>query len=267
MVHRCWVHGLALCQSHKKDKRVRQGGEFGHSFSNVQVHACYVQLTPYEYDLNHMKNIADNLDWPSLIALEPSAGLIPSALGAVAKQVNAKAGTTLFRIGDPVRHVHLVIQGEARLIRLGRRGETIILQRSRGGFIAEASLDSRTYHCDAITAEPTTLLLFSASAFRNALESEPEFRRGWQSLLAKEVRKLRAQCERLSLNSAVDRISHYIESEGSNGVVNLTQTKKAWAAELGLSHEVLYRALRRMQDDNLIGLDGNRLISNPVPDS
>jgi CRP-like cAMP-binding protein len=150
---------------------------------------------------------------------------------------------------------------------LGRHGETVILQRSRGGFIAEASLDTRTYHCDAITAEPSTLLLFPATAFRNALESEPAFRRGWQSLLAKEVRKLRAQCERLSLNSAVDRISHYIESEGSNGVVNLTQTKKAWAAELGLTHEALYRALRRMQDDDLLGVEGNRLTSNPTPPS
>lgn len=214
-----------------------------------------------------MKNIPENLDWPSLIALEPSAGLIPSALGVVAKQVNAETGTTLFRIGDPVRHVYLVIQGEARLIRLGRHGEAIILQRSRGGFIAEASLDSRTYHCDAITAEPSTLLLFPVTAFRKALEDDPAFRRGWQSLLAKEVRKLRAQCERLSLNSAVDRISHYIESEGANGVVNLTQTKKAWADELGLSHEALYRALRRMQDDNLLSVEGNRLTSNPTPNS
>ena len=214
-----------------------------------------------------MNNNAVNLDWPSLIALEPSVGLIPSALGAVAKHVNVEAGATLFRIGDSVRQVYLVIQGEARLIRRGRQGETVILQRSRGGFIAEASLDARTYHCDAITVEPTALLQFPASAFKNALEDEHAFRRGWQSLLAKEVRKLRAQCERLSLNSAVDRINHYIESEGFNGVVNLTQTKKAWAAELGLTHEALYRALRRMQDDELLSVEGNRLTSNPNPHS
>lgn len=212
-----------------------------------------------------MKTDAGNLDWPSLITMAPSAGLIPNALGAVAKLVHAKAGTTLFRIGDPVRHVYLVIQGEARLIRLGRHGEAIILQRSRGGFIAEASLDTRAYHCDAITAEPSTLLRFPLTAFRNALEDDAAFRRGWQSLLAKEVRKLRAQCERLSLNSAVDRISHYIESEGANGVVNLTQTKKAWAAEIGLSHEALYRALRKMRDDNFLIVEGNRLTSIPIP--
>ena len=214
-----------------------------------------------------MKDDAVTLDWPSLIAMEPSAGLIPSALCSVAKLLDARPGTTLFRVGDPVRHVYLVIQGEARLIRQGRQGETIILQRSRGGFIAEASLDTRAYHCDAITVEPTTLLQFPVSAFRNVLEDDAAFRRGWQSLLAKEVRKLRARCERLCLNSAIDRISHYIESEGSNGVVDLTQTKKAWAAELGLSHESLYRVLRKMQDDNLISVDGNRLTSKSIPRS
>jgi CRP/FNR family transcriptional regulator, dissimilatory nitrate respiration regulator len=61
--------------------------------------------------------------------------------------------------------------------------------------------------------------------------------------LAREVRKSRAQCERLSLRSAPERIVHYIEAEGSDGRLELRQTKKAWAAELGMTHEALYRAL------------------------
>lgn len=67
------------------------------------------------------------------------------------------------------------------------------------------------------------------------------------------------------MNSAVDRISHYIEAEGSNGVLNLTQTKKAWAAELGLTHEALYRSLRRTQVDDRLSVEGNQLTSNPIP--
>jgi CRP-like cAMP-binding protein len=50
--------------------------------------------------------------------------------------VDAKAHETFFRIGDPVRHLYLVISGEARLVRIDRRGREVILQRSRGGFIA-----------------------------------------------------------------------------------------------------------------------------------
>jgi CRP-like cAMP-binding protein len=203
------------------------------------------------------------LEWPTLVASQTSVELIPKTLRVVAKQFAVDSGETLFRVGDPVHHVYLVISGEARLIRLDRNGGQIILQRSRGGFIAEASLDIRSYHCDAVAAEPSTLLLFPVVAFRAALEEDASFRRGWQSLLAREVRKLRAQCERLSLHNAADRITHYIESEGTNGVVELNQSRKSWAAELGLTHEALYRALRRMQDEGALHIDSNRLYSRP----
>lgn len=166
-------------------------------------------------------------------------------------------------MGDPVRHVYLVIDGEVRLIRLARHGSEVILQRSRGGFIAEASLDSKIYHCDAVTAEPSTLLLLPAVAFRTALEDDPTFCKAWQSQLAKEIRKLRAQCERLSLHSAADRITHYIESEGDDGVLTLKQSRKSWAAELGLTHEALYRALRRMQEDGTLSIEGNQFTRKP----
>ncbi|MDR3452806.1 MAG: Crp/Fnr family transcriptional regulator [Rhodoferax sp.] len=208
-----------------------------------------------------MKHNIDELGWPSLIDVQPAAGLIPISLRKQAERLDALAHETLFRTGDPVRYVYLVISGEARLVRLARNGSEAILQRSRGGFIAEASLDSRSYHCDAITTEPTTILLVPAATFRAALEEDPMFRRAWQSQLAKEVRKLRAQCERLSLNKAADRINHYIESEGVNGVLTLYQSRMSWAAELGLTHESLYRTLRRMQDDGVLDVDGARLVT------
>lgn len=217
-----------------------------------------------QYDRNHMDKPLERLDWPSLTANVPAAALIPVGLRNLARQVSAEAGMTLFRTGDPVRSIYLVLHGEARLSRLDRHGNAIILQRSRGGFIAEASLDIRNYHCDATVSESSSLLMFPASAFRSALESEPAFRRGWQSQLASEIRKLRAQCERLSLNGAEDRVNHYIESEGTNGVICLDQTRKSWAAELGLSHEALYRALRRMQDAGWLSVEGNQLTLMPT---
>jgi hypothetical protein len=45
------------------------------------------------------------------------------------------------------------------------------------------------------------------------------------------------------LRGVAERIEHYIEAEGNNGRIELRQTKKAWAAELGITHEALYRAL------------------------
>ena len=203
------------------------------------------------------------LDWPALVETEPAAKLIPKTLRAVAVLFEAEAGETLFRIGDPVRQVYLVISGEIRLTRSDRNGTEIILQRSRGGFIAEASLDSKAFHCQAVAAEPSKVLLFPVASFRTALESEANFCKGWQSHLARELRRVRAQCERLNLHNAADRVTHYIESEGVNGAIELHQSRKAWAAELGLTHESLYRTLRRMQDEGVLKVDGHQFSTFP----
>lgn len=122
-----------------------------------------------------------------------------------------------------------------------------------------SSLESKAYHCDAIASAPSNLLAFPVEAFKQALANDPMFCRKWQSILAREVRKLRAQCERLGLRTAEERIRHYIESEGVDGAVELSMTKKAWATDLDLTHEALYRALKRMGDSGSLKASGSRI--------
>lgn len=199
------------------------------------------------------------MDWQALIESQPALAAIPPALRLVTEHRKIKAGETLFRIGDRVQGMFCVITGEVRLIRHDPHGAQIVLQRSRGGFIAEASLGSKVYHCDAVAAEAGSVLRFPARKFRASLDENALFRDAWITHLASEVRKLRAQCERLSLNSAAERIIHYIESEGVGGAISLNQSRKAWAVELGLTHETLYRTLRRLQDDGTLDIDGARI--------
>ena len=105
--------------------------------------------------------------------------------------------------------------------------------------------DQPTYHCDAVAVAPSKLLAIPLKSFRKALSVE-HFRDGWVSHLARELRKARTQSERLILRSVRDRIVHYIETEGRDGRITLTQSKKDWAAEIGISHEALYRTLTQM---------------------
>lgn len=211
------------------------------------------------YDSGHMKKSNVNLDWMALTKAQPVLDSIPAALRGTAHRIDLGAGSTIYRIGDTVRNMLLVVSGEVRLLRRDKDGGEVILQRSRSGFIAEASLDSRTYHCDVVVSEASAVLSFPATHFRKVLEEDAKFGQAWRTLLAREVRKLRAQCERLSLHSAADKVMHYIESEGSNGSVTLNQTRKAWAAELGLTHEALYRTLKRLKHEGTLKVDGNRL--------
>ncbi|OIQ99154.1 global nitrogen regulator [mine drainage metagenome] len=197
--------------------------------------------------------------WRALLVAHPDLAPIPGTLREAAEVKAFARGETLFRQGERPRAMLFVLTGEIRLVRLSRAGSEIILQRSRGGFIAEASLESKTYHCDAIAAAEGQLLRFPLRAFRQAIGTEPGFRDAWIAHLAGEVRKLRAQSERLSLHGAAERIVHYLESEGKDGVLTLSQSRKAWAAELALSHEVLYRTLGRLQAEGVISVAGERI--------
>lgn len=204
------------------------------------------------------------MDWQALVAAQPALASIPADLRSLAERQELEAGEMLFRIGDKVRCVLSVIIGEIRLVRRSRNGAEVILQRSRGGFIAEASLTSKVYHCDVVAAEKSAVLRFPVRPFRAALDAETDFRDAWMAHLAREVRKLRAQCERLSLHGAAERIIHYLESEGMAGAIELNQSRKAWAAELGLTHEALYRTLRRLETEGQLAIDGCRIALAPT---
>jgi len=205
------------------------------------------------------ERVSASIDWAALRAGHRSLAHLPAALGQSARRVPFAQGDHLFRLGERPGVILYVLSGEVHLLRRSRDGVEIILQRSRMGFLAEASLEAERYHCDAIAATPGEALRSPLRGFRAALAHDAAFRNGWMAHLSREVRRLRAQCERLNLRSAADRILHYIESEGSGGAVVLTHTKKAWAAELGLSHEALYRTLRRLRHQGTILVDGARV--------
>jgi hypothetical protein len=77
--------------------------------------------------------------------------------------------------------------------------------------------------------------------------------------LSRELRLQRLRNERLSLPTAAERIFHCIETEGVGGVLTLAQSRKSWSAELGITHEALYRALARLKATDRIEVEGLRI--------
>ena len=136
-------------------------------------------------------------------------------------------GDRLFRIGERPRAMFHVIKGEIRLTRSSRGGAEMILQRTRSGFLAEASVEATTYRCDVLAIKSSVILRFPMAKFRIALEDEKIFRKAWISLLAREVRGARARCEWLTLQKAAERVLHFLENEGQHGFVTLEQSRKA----------------------------------------
>jgi CRP/FNR family transcriptional regulator, dissimilatory nitrate respiration regulator len=218
------------------------------------------------YDLDHMatneKEIGaparSALDWKSLSLESPLLATLPESARRLTRSLEIQRQSTVFGRGDRPEAMFFVLSGEVRLLRRSKSGGEVVLQRTQRGFLAEASLDQPTYHCEAVAAEPTRLLAIQRKAFTQAL-AVSDFRDRWIAHLARELRKVRAHAERLSLKTARERIVHFIETEGEAGVIDLNQSKKDWAAELGLTHEALYRTLAQMERGGELKVEHSRL--------
>jgi CRP/FNR family transcriptional regulator, dissimilatory nitrate respiration regulator len=209
--------------------------------------------------LDHMETTASaKLDWKEAERRLPFLAALPVSARPSIHVEEVNAGQLLFQAGATPTSMFFVLSGEVRLMRSSRSGGEIVLQRARRGILAEASLDQGAYHCDAVASVPSTVLSVPRHTVRQALKEE-RFASAWRNELSRELRRLRAQCERLSLKGAPDRIIHYLETEGERGAVTLTQTKKQWAAELGLTHEALYRTLAEMRNSGAIRIDGRKI--------
>lgn len=154
-----------------------------------------------------------------------------------------RKGQYLFHQGDPVVSMFLIEAGEARLLRRQRDGGAIVLQRALpGSFLAEASLFTARYHCDATATTRVSARLISKLAMRKLFENDPAFAAAWASHLADEVRSARMRAEVLALKTVAERLAAWIASKGEFPPKG---TWKTVAQEIGASPESLYREIAR----------------------
>jgi len=198
------------------------------------------------------------LDWKSLSIESPLLAALPASARRLTRILELPRQAAVFDQGDCPKAMFFVLSGEVRLMRQSSSGGEIVLQRTWRGFLAEASFDQQVYHCDAVAAATSSILAIPRKAFRDALMAG-DFRDRWIAHLALELRRVRAQAERLSLRTARERIVHLVETEGKSGAIDLKQSKKDWAAELGLTHEALYRALAQMKARGELMVEHSRL--------
>lgn len=144
------------------------------------------------------------------------------------------------------------ISGEVILERAGLQGEPVVLQRTRHGFVSEASLKSGKYHCNALAIVDTAVIKIPIRELSAELDGDPAFAGRWIEMLNGEVRRLRLHCERLSMKSAKDRVLHLINTEGKNGTYAAPTGLKTLAGELGITHEALYRTLAALERANVL---------------
>ena len=198
------------------------------------------------YDQSHMNSV-----------ILPTAlnALLPATFLARCEGARFPKNDRIFQTGRKPEWMFYVVSGEVTLERTGLQGEPVVLQRTRQGFVSEASLKSAKYHCDALAIADTTVVKIPIEDLSAELDRDPAFASRWIGMLNGEVRRLRMHCERLSMKSVKDRVLHLINTEGKNGAYTAATGLKSLAGELGVTHEALYRTLAALEKSRVIRRD------------
>lgn len=157
---------------------------------------------------------------------------------------NLAAGEFLFRRDDQVRLLFLVEEGEVHLVRFQADGGQLVLQRALAHHaVAEASVFSSVYHCDAVAILPSRILEIDRSRFRTELLDNERLAEAWNHYLAREVQLTRLRAEILSLKRVASRLDAWLSFHSSE-----LPEKGEWkilATQIGVTPEALYRELAK----------------------
>lgn len=150
----------------------------------------------------------------------------------------------LFHRGDPVEQVFVVEQGAIELMRSQIDGQPLVLQRAGPqSVLAEASLYSEHYHCDAMAVTPSRVAVLTKPEVLARLDSDRAFSGLWSRHLATQMQQSRLRSEILSRKTVAARLDAWL-SLGRGGLPARGEWKNL-AGQLGVSPEALYRELSR----------------------
>jgi len=153
-------------------------------------------------------------------------------------------GATLFVQGDRVRALHLIETGNVHLVRHQIGGFALTLHRAGvGAVVAEASLFSDTYHCDAVAMQDTRTIAIAKPVIQRAMTDDPALAQNWAAYLAHEVQATRLRAEILALRTVAERLDAWLAMHG--GHMPPKGDWKSVAGEIGVSAEALYREMAK----------------------
>ena len=169
----------------------------------------------------------------------------------------------LFHHGDPYRGFYLLLKGGVHIYRLSDSGRMLVLHVIwPGESFAEVPLFEPnadvTYPATAETLEDSVLLFIPERPFLQFVDERPRACLHMLGQIARRQREVVRQLDALSLQDVQGRLARHLARKAPDAsdsgalTINLNIPKSVLAAELGTVPETLSRALRALEEKNLI---------------
>lgn len=208
--------------------------------------------------MNRAQNIAYDLDHMGIDTFQFAAGL-------PARHHELVSGDALFRAGNRVSRFFFVSEGVVKLMRPLETGSSAIMQVARRGeWLAEASLFSPRYHCDAVCARNSVLISVSKVELIARLGTDGDQAMALAQWMAIRLREVRQLHEIVRVRGAKARVIRWLEwkCEERSGRFDLDSTWSEIADELALTREALYRVLAELKRARALRIEGHTVIWN-----
>jgi CRP-like cAMP-binding protein len=193
---------------------------------------------------------------------------LPAALRKTSIVRRLEPGEALFRQGDRAAAIFELEQGRLRLLRQTADDRTVALHTARPGeLFAEASLFSDVYHCDAVAAARSVVRVYPKRPLLAAIRRDAKLAERFLALLARQVQALRSRLEQRNIRSARERVLRHLAlaADSGGGGVRLAGTLMDLAAEIGLTHEALYRTLAALEKAGAIARSRDKITLRKSP--
>lgn len=189
----------------------------------------------------------------------------------------ADANTVLFQHGDPYHGFSLVIDGSVHIYRLSPEGRMLVLHVVRPGeSFAEVPLFEKgngdTYPATAETLDDSRLLFFPKEDFLSFIDHNPRTALHMLGQMASRLRDTVHQLDAVSLHDVQERLARHLVEQvpttphdpDTSPTIELDVPKSVLAAELGTVPETLSRALRALEEEDLIQSGGSEIALTDV---
>jgi CRP/FNR family transcriptional regulator len=188
------------------------------------------------------------------------------ALEAVAREVVARrypASALIFVEGDPGAGLHLVAHGLCKVYRLSLGGrEQVLATLGPGDSCNEVpAVDGGPNPASLAAIEASTLWVISQQSLSHLREQNPVLNNVIIDSLAMRCRQLVERVYNLSFLSVTGRLAAFLlkQSNERSELSRRQWTQDEIAAHLGTVREMVSRALRELQEAELIAIERHRI--------
>ncbi|MEW8586623.1 MAG: Crp/Fnr family transcriptional regulator [Candidatus Thiodiazotropha sp.] len=158
--------------------------------------------------------------------------------------------------GMQCSHLALVIQGTARVYKIGENGREITLYRIGPGesciLTASCIMSQKPFPAFAVSEEPIKALVVSTANVVRWSNQEPAWRDYLFQLISDRLSDVISVVEEVAFRRVDRRLANYLLQHTDNGSARMQITHQSIASDLGTSREVVSRILKDFEQQGMI---------------